>query len=590
MNKENYEQIINALRTSAQGVPSIEVIMHELDRIVYTKIINDGLPMSKYYDIMADLIDTESFDTVSADDIKKAIESRKQTDKEFKAKKHKNKTPYPTLYSKARTLWLTVYDEQLVYGWGYTCKQIQKMNTKPMTEDDKVTGDALGVCHDCDVHGEFFIYESDKKHYHIAFRANPLYTTPRVSQVMDYLGIMFRPGVDSGILEKGAVQGCRNFATCALYLTHDDPASIAQNKYPYSIDAIVSNHTKAEVEQIRQGYARPNENIRATTKEWHILEEKAMELGKSGGNYEDFLDHLDIVFTSNTAKMKVVRRRYDRALESEVNKNINVSRTCIYIQGIGNTGKSYGAIYALNRMGIQNNEILDISGQGTGRFDSLTINHRALIVDDDILPNALYNTDDKKRKAYRRGSGNPYWCGDIVIVLSNTPFEDWARKCGYSNPEHIEALKTRFFICKVMDAHGTPMLVCDEPASRGNVEYWDNKVEKFEEFQEYMDESMGTYQQIKKTRTDHAFNEHYYAVVRDWNLEQEKQQQIFVNGTRVRGAAIEFYILCGEDKTEWVQRFYKKNPEYENMLPDYMAEFIEESYKGITADEEEMFA
>ena len=91
MNKENYEQIINALRTSAQEIPSIEVIMHELDRIVYTKIINDDLPMSKYYDIMADLIDTESFDTVSADDIKKAIESRKQTDKEFKAKKHKNK-------------------------------------------------------------------------------------------------------------------------------------------------------------------------------------------------------------------------------------------------------------------------------------------------------------------------------------------------------------------------------------------------------------------------------------------------------------------------------------------------------------------
>lgn len=524
MNKENYEQIIDALRTSAQSVPEIEIVMHELDRIVYTKIVNDNLPMSKYYDIMADLIDTESFGSVSNHDVKKAIENRKQFDKEFKAKKHKNKTPYPTLYSKARTLWLTVYNEQLVHGWGYTCKQIQNMNTKPMTEEDKVTGDGLGICHDGDVHGEFFDYDPDKNHYHIAFRANPLYTTPRVSQVLDYLGIMFRPGVDSGILEKGAVQGCRNFATCALYLTHDDPASIAQNKYPYSVDAIVSNHTKAEVEQIRQGYARPNENIRATTKEWHILEEKAMELGKSGGNYDDFLDHLDIVFTSNSAKMKVLRRRYDRALEAEVNKNINVPRTCIYIEGVGNTGKSYGAIYALNRMGIQNNDILDISGQGTGRFDSLTINHRALIVDDDILPNALYNTDDKKRKAYRRGSGNPYWCGDMVIVLSNTSFEDWAHKCGYSNPEHIEALKTRFFICKVMDGGGVPMLACLEPASRGSNEYLNHKIEKFEEFQEYMDESMGNYQRVQKTRPVHEYNLRLLACVKEWRVEEERKK------------------------------------------------------------------
>lgn len=398
--------------------------------------------------------------------------------------------------SKVRTLALKFYAEQLAFGFDFFKKRLMEFDTKQYQ--------IMGIIHNKDeVTDGIWAIATEKPHIHVIFRCVDRKKSIRVKQILGALGVKFRRGLDDELWLNRGVETVGNFAAYANYLTHETQEAIDDNKHIYDVSEIFSNLDEDGVKQVREGYTRiVKDDIRVTTSDLIALDEKAYELGLSVGNFDEWYNALPFILRAN-AKMKTIKERYTAGVAERVKNKIEVVRTCIFIQGAPNTGKTYAS-----EMAIPSKDILTVRGGGSGKFDSLRPDHGGILIDDDVCPNLLNMTDNYTCYTYRRQSNNSVWSGDYFVVTSNKSFEEWLEDCnlniynhyspsgrkqgGYN--AHYYAMKSRFFICSVDEKDGINQLKLESPSTRGTVEEQKQRVDKFVKFRNKFNETIKTYQ------------------------------------------------------------------------------------------------
>lgn len=387
-----------------------------------------------------------------------------------------------TMQSKVRTLSIKCYDEQLPDGWTGVCEAIERM--------DKEVIQVQGIRHDMDYNSDSIWEPSTEKcHYHIILRLlnkKSMY----VKNLLEMLHVKYREKEDGELWKHGGVETVWNYTSYSMYLTHETEEAIADGKAPYSIESVVSNMTLEEIKEIRDGYIQIGHNggYKKTYKEMAELDISARKLGYDLMDFNSWYSSLDFGIRCN-AKMKTVRESYYYGVKNRVSKDGHVVRVCIFIEGLPNNGKTYAAQEALS-----GKTILKINGGGSGKFDNLLPSHDAIVIDDHVCPNLLNMTDNYMCQVYKRQANNPFWCGQYLIVTSNLTFEEWLKECNINiESGHVEALRSRFFVCKVEEYNGINRLVCYSQSNRGSESEQKERNELFSNFRIRFNEIISKY-------------------------------------------------------------------------------------------------
>lgn len=390
--------------------------------------------------------------------------------------------------SKVRSMAVKCYDEQLPYGWQFVQSKIKAV--------DPSLFQIVAIKHDKDrvSDGHFWKTALEKEHYHVLLRSAKN-ESHYVKDLLLNLGIVFRPGTDDLLWDNHAVETVNNFAGYTTYLTHETEDAISAGKEPYDRNELVSNLDADRIDEIREGYFSVSGTApKLTNKALAELDTNAYSIGYALKDFDAWYDAQSFKVRSN-AKMKTIKESYDRGVRKRIEEDNQVLRLCVYIQGKANTGKTYASVKALS-----GKRILTIEGGGTGKFDNLKPSTDAIIVSDDTCPNLLNMTDNYICRAYRRQSNNPAWAGQYFIVTSNLSFEDWLDECHITSPEHIRAMRTRFFICTLKQRDdGTSYLALKSPCKRGSVAEQKTRAEMFMAFQKEFNATIATYKPSEET-------------------------------------------------------------------------------------------
>lgn len=435
-----------------------------------------------------------------------------------KKSKKVGKKNHLTLGSRVRTLSLKFYDEQLPNGAEDLAKRIRDTDSKIMH--------IIGIKHDRDYVGDdFWCAAIDKPHYHVILR---ILNNKRgyVGVLLKGLGIEYRKGIDDILVNEHGVETCGHFDNMTAYLLHMTAQSEEDGKEPYSITEMVSNLTPEEIQQVLDGYIRVGHGGHKVDFEtMEELDKQAFQIGHDLKDFDQWYNALDFASRTN-AKIRVVRESYQRGVQERANdpNGQNVIRTCIFIHGTPNCGKTYAAKQACQKMGLN---YLVVGGGGTGKFDKLKPSHQAIIVDDDIMPNLLNMTDNYITQAYRRNSNNPWWCGKVIIVTSNLTFTEWLDKCGIRDKEwqgkwvdnpHIKALESRFYICEITPAK---KLKCLSPSKRGTNLDQQERLDTYLKLRKEYDISLKEYaDKVKQEKDTHVNYDMLNLNITPWDEEE----------------------------------------------------------------------
>lgn len=415
--------------------------------------------------------------------------------------------------SKTRTMSVKFYDEQIPAPLTiqYVIEQVRGLSS------ELARLQVILCMHNRDVRDssdDLWAPAVEKRHYHLIARGLEGYQF-QVLAMLRRLGVVFRPSIDDELWKNKGVETVGNFSQYALYFTHEtDDALSNGSKYTYDLETMwrngesktfdpiyldgcdgfmVANMSMQAVKEIREGYIRVNRKYsKLNIDQKRAIDQELFDLGYQFGNFDKWLDSQDFVVRAD-AKRRVYEESYARGAERRridmEEKGEVVNRVCIFIQGESGTGKSYASLGALKQKGFK---VLSVDGGGSGKFDKLKPDHDAILVNDDVLPNALNLCDDKICHAYRRQSNNPLWAGRFVVVTSNKSFTDWLTDCHITNPEHVKAMNCRFFRCHMVERGGLYYLELDRDRtnttgyaipSRGNVEKIQTLLDEFADFQ-----------------------------------------------------------------------------------------------------------
>jgi len=343
---------------------------------------------------------------------------------------------------------------------------------------DKKSALVLCIQHDKDeVSDGIWEVAKEKPHFHLLYKNVNRNTNTCINTVLQQLHICYRQGLDDVLLANRGIETIgESFPGYALYLTHETKSARLDAKYIYDIQEIISNLTIPEIEQIRDGYTRITEgSTKLSISDLASLDLDAFALGYALKNFNAWYNALPFNVRSHS-KLKTIKESYTRGVESRLEEGTEINRLCVYIMGNPNTGKTYAAKEAL-----AGQQILNVGGGGSGKFDNLRPDHDAIILDDDICPNLLNMTDNYICRAYRRNNNNSIWAGRYFVVTSNLSFTNWLITCGFKieNPstvhfrmlenKHYSAMLSRFFVCSLIpDANGGNKLALISASTRGS--------------------------------------------------------------------------------------------------------------------------
>lgn len=436
---------------------------------------------------------TPKVDGVASDNTKKSNDSISEAGTKVKTNL--------TMMSNVKTCAIKCYDEQLGISWSEFKERVAQIN--------KDEWEINAIAHDADyLKNDIHNPDKEKVHYHILIRRKDN-TARELKQYLSLLGINFRPGEDDGLFKQDGVTTVGSWAKYSLYLIHETEQAIKDGKKPYRVEDMVSTLSYDELIKLLGGEKHRVNGIKMTNELGDEIAKEAYKVGKNLKDFEVWFDELPYNVRIRNADVKEWKRMYNRGMEetlTDPNKTA-INKLCIFISGPANVGKSYASRYALG-----NKKILDVSGQKTGKFDSLNSSIDAIMIDDDTSSNLLQLCDNRICKLYRRNSDNRLFCGDTVVVTSNLTFFQWYCKCNNIvretekdlRPEEKDtyyATKSRFYICEIKEGHcdtddyykGRHVLWMSSPSTRGTEKDQLERREKFIDFYNRFNECMQSY-------------------------------------------------------------------------------------------------
>lgn len=308
---------------------------------------------------------------------------------------------------------------------------------------------------------DFFELSEIKPHIHLVIKRKNGKSF-RANTVLDKLGICFRRYIDNELWVH-AVATCGSFQASVAYLTHETINAQAEGKTLYPREEIISNCSTAAIDDFRNGYMAASEQRKLTALELVNLDNRFYEWGYELKDYNQLYDSLSFFERSN-CKIRTIKESYERGFKARIEADPPyINRTCIFVEGGSDKGKTYALNHALQDLGYK---VYEITGGGTGKFDSLRVSHTAISIDDETCPNLLNMTDSRVTTAYKRQSNNPYWMGNVFVVTSNKKFLHWCEDSGLKVTnfqgglnEHAYAMLSRFLVYKVKNFNGTNQIV-----------------------------------------------------------------------------------------------------------------------------------
>ena len=419
---------------------------------------------------------------------KPIIEEAKTKSKSSKTSKLKNAGGL-ALSSKTNSLNIKIYEEQADGGFLELKKRIIAI--------DKKDYQVLMIVHDKDLKtstDDIFVESYKKAHAHILVKkpGSPTADRAKVSTILNLLGVNFSADEEGMTLwANRGVERIQNLASAVMYLTHETEAAEKAGKEIYDRSEIVSNLSADEIEQLRDGYVRlDNSGVRVGIKGQVLLEQEAYKQGYDLIDEKEWRKTIPLSVRKSSA-MREILRSYQEGLEDRLSNDRDIVRLSIFIKGDHNLGKTYAAFHSFDN--TENKVYCIDDGGGTGKWDKLTPSHDVLILDDTTLYNIYSMTDNKVASVYRRNKNNAYWTGEYVIVTSNDEFESWAHKCGVGDGEAMEAIKSRFYICQIVEADGKKFLDCWSPSTRGTQSQQLNRKMKYISFRNRFNEIIDSY-------------------------------------------------------------------------------------------------
>lgn len=304
------------------------------------------------------------------------------------------------------------------------------------------------IIHDKDVFVEdFWTVEPETDHIHIVF-AGTLYPSGqrrrvKVADALEMLGIRFDKEADMSMCDNHAVEVCKDLTTSVKYLTHETPNSIADGKYSYDREAVVTNN--------RAMYDSMMHEIKATSEKFKLTAEQAVAYapsfrasGKKLLSFREafkeagFSDWMWDLLPSKHSVSSVLEHAYKEGVQAAI--GTEVDRICIYIYGCAEIGKTTAVEKLCNVLGIDRSQIFSCV-EGTGKYDDLTPQHEVLLADDVSLSSILKIADDRVCQLNQRCKGKSVWAGHFVIATSNTTPEDMFHK--WVTDSHGKVLKDK---------------------------------------------------------------------------------------------------------------------------------------------------
>lgn len=492
---------------------------------------------------------------------------RKRRKKSFDKIKH-----HPLhLLSKVHSAALKFYDEQMPYGLDYVCTQVKKADPNYVQ--------IILIVHYRDTNqddGHFWKIATEKRHVHIILRFVDRNVNRRVKQILDYLGVVYRPVDDDELWNNHGVETVDDFAGYTMYLMHKTKQAIKDGKEPYDISELVSNLTVEEIQQVCEGYLRfTSEPSRVPFSDYAKYDHEAFQLGYDLKPFDKWKQALPLVVRSNS-KMKAIESSYEAGVVKRVDEGADMLRICIFIQGDSNLGKTYAAIHALDGQ-----RVFQIKGGGTGKFDRLQPDHNAIVIDDQTCPNLLNMTDNAMSFVYKRTHGNPLWAGQYFIVTSNDSFEEWLDRCKMDTrdketgkySEHYNAMVSRFYICTIgTKDDGSHYLSCQHVSDRGTVDDQDKRNNMFMDFQSKFNAIIGNY------RPEDPSNKVNSDVLLDHEYQIQKISEMVINGIREKAYLADILPASERwDDREWNDR--------QEIIHDIYRKLFDEEGNGNVYDE-----
>ncbi len=139
-------------------------------------------------------------------------------------------------------------------------------------------------------------------------------------------GIYFRPGTDYALMKNRGLETLGSFDSYLGYVLHTDEKSQNLNKEPYTLDDIVSNLPKEELQKILDGRPTKMKKLSST--------EKIETAWKAGYEANGFYTVANIVGVSGLSPLveKKLRNAYEAGAVRRMKEHLMVNRLCVEIQ------------------------------------------------------------------------------------------------------------------------------------------------------------------------------------------------------------------------------------------------------------------
>lgn len=283
------------------------------------------------------------------------------------------------------------------------------------------------ICHDKDQvasNGDFFKPAFKKPHFHIwVWRAGS--KRFRISKVFTLLGLTYTKEDNKMIFEHG-VEPIKSKSASLMYATHETPQAIADGKYEYSVDEIVTNQDKDTILAIRDGYQKAQPKKKLSDDDWDAFAGEAYELGKEAGDFEKWtLSHFTTRQQSQ-APFRIIHKRYEAGLDFFIGHAKELVRCSVLIYGEGGLGKSHSTRDALRA--ICGDSGIYFAKKGTGKYDGLSSSDSAMVFDDVMASEARQVFDNYPAVLHRRNSGDRPWLGSFAVATANEDPWLWVAK------------------------------------------------------------------------------------------------------------------------------------------------------------------
>lgn len=382
----------------------------------------------------------------------------------------------------------TIYN--IVSSGGYFDKFVRTISSL-----DPNRYQAFAIVHDrCFKEDDFFVPSAEKRHYHLIIRFTPCPGVKRVPQKvrtwLNAVGVGYRKGYDESLTQNKGIESISDFPAYLLYLTHEDEKSAIAGKTPYSKSELISNCIDS-YDEILAGYSGRILPHKLDRKEFEEVFNLAYEYGSNGWSFDKLVDDVNRFLVLSSSKLKVLERNYSDGLRSRLSKHNEIDRLVLFIEGDANLGKSYNVRLALQDLGVRNP--LFVTNNGSGKYDSLTIDNDALILDDVTGKDLLNVSDQYECSLYKRNSGDAVWAGHYLIVTNNHAFRDWLiRSLGIRTDEDgnlsrydqltFDPVKTRFYAVKLVKRPDGVHAVLTSVFKRGGADKQSRVKSMFDDF------------------------------------------------------------------------------------------------------------